>query len=160
MQQPARQELDLKVGFTPPNTVRYMLMRRVGTPDRDTPHFCSQHMREDKGGPEGQRGERRFDVGSIAAFPNFWTMDADMNAFGGIFVGPVRRRLSPDDEFFDLGNVQSYRALKSKMSVFALACGSEEMGWNDDLHLHERSYECMFEGCIAKFSSLSRVSFA
>lgn len=77
----------------------------------------------------------------------------------GIFSGPVRRRLSPEDEFFDDGNVQ--RALLCKISVFALL----EQGQRDEKDTADRGTEednqpvhkCTFPNCAATFSSLKRV---
>ena len=82
-----------------------------------------------------------------------------MKEIKGVFSGPVRRRLSPDDEFFEEGNVQ--RALLSKMSVFALLEEREqrEDGLEDmeTFGGHQTAYECTFHDCSTVFSSLKRV---
>lgn len=77
----------------------------------------------------------------------------------GIFSGPVRRRLSPEDEFFDDGNVQ--RALLCKISVFVLLeqgrRGEEDtvnIGAEED---NQPVHKCTFPNCSATFSSLKRV---
>lgn len=86
----------------------------------------------------------------------------DLVALVGVLSGPVRRRLKPDDEFFDAGNVQ--RALLCKVSVFAVEFRSawddnnDEAGMQLEEEFLQRSYECMFKGCPSTFSSLSRVS--
>lgn len=77
----------------------------------------------------------------------------------GIFSGPVRRRLSPEDEFFYDGNVQ--RALLCKISVFALLeQGRRDEGDLVDIGAEEDkqpAHSCTFPNCSATFSSLKRV---
>lgn len=79
---------------------------------------------------------------------------------GGLFSGPVRRRLSPDDDFFDAGNIQ--RAVLCKMSVFSLegGDGGDMMDQDSATYLDGRSYNCRFNKCRATFSSLAKVSLA
>lgn len=72
---------------------------------------------------------------------------------GGLFLGPVRRPLKADSDFFVAGNTN--RELLCKISVFSIiSAGCDAM----DLAEHEQSYECMFQGCPATFSSFQRVS--
>ena len=79
-----------------------------------------------------------------------------------MYVGPVRRRLGADDDFFEAGNVQ--RALLCKLSVFRQEEEEEEEEEEEDGTVMATStdnrprYECMFQDCNAKFSSLKRVS--
>lgn len=69
-----------------------------------------------------------------------------------MYTGAVRRRLGADDDFFEAGNLQ--RALLCKLSVY------REEEEEEDIALGESQlrYECMFQGCGARFSSLKRVS--
>lgn len=79
----------------------------------------------------------------------------EIPALYGLYLGPVRRPLSADSEFFDAGNTA--RALLCKISVFALISGGDcdSMDFEDHQQQH---YECMFRDCPATFSSLARVS--
>ncbi len=74
---------------------------------------------------------------------------------GGLFLGPVRRPLRADSEFFVAGNTN--RELFCKISVFSIMSGG---GGHDamDLAEHQQSYACVFQGCSATFSSFQRVS--
>lgn len=71
---------------------------------------------------------------------------------GGLYLGPVRRPLNADSEFFDAGNIN--RALLCKINVFAVISGG---GDAMDFHDQRQTFKCMFHGCSSTFSSLERV---
>lgn len=73
----------------------------------------------------------------------------------GMYVGPVRRRLGADDAFFEAGNVQ--RALLCKLSVFRQEEEEDSTAMMSAFEDDQPRYECMFQDCGAKFSSLKRV---
>lgn len=86
-------------------------------------------------------------------------MEEGIDPVDGMLSGPVKRPLSPDDEFFDAGNIQ--RAVLCKMSVFSLESGCNYHAMSDgedDSYLGTRSYQCRFNGCTSTFSSLAKVS--
>lgn len=72
-----------------------------------------------------------------------------------MYVGPVRRRLGADDDFFEAGNVQ--RALLCKLSVFRQDEEEDSTAMMSAFEDDHPRYECMFQDCGAKFSSLKRV---
>ncbi|CAM9296786.1 unnamed protein product [Scytosiphon promiscuus] len=72
-----------------------------------------------------------------------------------LYLGPVRRPLSPDAEFFDEGNTN--RALLCKINVFAIIARGGESDEMDVLDKqNQQRYDCMFQDCAASFSSLKR----
>ncbi|CAM9175380.1 unnamed protein product, partial [Hapterophycus canaliculatus] len=74
---------------------------------------------------------------------------------GPLYLGPVRRKLSSDAEFFDEGNTN--RALLCKINVFAIIARGGEVDEMDILGQQDQQrYECMFQDCTASFSSLKR----
>lgn len=75
---------------------------------------------------------------------------------GGLFLGPVRRPLKADSDFFVAGNTN--RELLCKISVFSIMIGGGGGCDAMDLAEHQQSYACMFQDCSATFSSFQRVS--
>lgn len=85
-------------------------------------------------------------------------MEKGISAADGVFSGAIKRKLLPDDEFFDAGNIQ--RAVLSKMSVFSLESGCNDGAMTDgeeDSYLNTVYYQCRFNGCKSTFSSLVKV---
>ena len=94
---------------------------------------------------------------SSSRLADHYSVVPQSQAVKGMYLGPVRRRLDADDDFFEAGNVQ--RALLCKLSVFRQEEEEEDgtammAAFEDDQPRHE----CMFQGCGAYFSSLKRVS--